>query len=59
MKLFTVRCCGRRRGLFPGGVLICSACDYDNEYATVMPNEWQARDVPPHQPVWHPGMERR
>lgn len=43
---FEVVCCARRRGLFPGGVLVCGRCDYDHEKATVIPNENQARDVP-------------
>lgn len=52
---FKIYCCGRRRGLFPGDVLVCSRCDYDSEYATVMPNENKARDVPKWARTWYPG----
>jgi hypothetical protein len=48
---FEVACCKRRRGFLPGDILICSVCDYDNDKATVIPNENQARDVPAD--VWH------
>lgn len=43
--MFSVLCCGRRRGLI-NGVLVCSRCDYDNGKATVIPNERFAKDVP-------------
>jgi hypothetical protein len=45
---FAVICrwCGRRRGILPNGVLICGRCDYDHDHATVIPNEYQIRDVP-------------
>ena len=50
---FEVACCKRRRGFFPGSVLVCSRCDYAE--TSVMPNESQARDVP--SDVWfvYPG----
>lgn len=43
---FEVACCGRRRGLLPGNILVCSRCDFDNDKATVIPNENKACDVP-------------
>jgi hypothetical protein len=43
---FEVVCCGRRRGLLPGKVLLCSKCDYNHDGATVVPNENQVKDVP-------------
>jgi hypothetical protein len=46
--VFTVECCGRRRGLAPGVVLVCSVCDYDHNHATVIPNEHSIKDVPKH-----------
>jgi hypothetical protein len=45
---FSVACCKRRRGLLPGGILICSICDgaeYRHPDATI-PNAGQARDMP-------------
>ena len=50
--LFSVLCCGRRRGLMPGGALVCSRCDFDHPKATVMPNEHAVRDVPPGVVLW-------
>jgi hypothetical protein len=44
MTLFSVMCCGKRRGLI-NGALVCSRCDYDHDRATVIPNEHAARDV--------------
>lgn len=41
---FEVACCGRRRGLLPGNILVCSRCDYTK--VSVIPNENKARDVP-------------
>lgn len=52
MILFTVTCCGRRRGILPGGVLVCSRCDYNHDKATTIPNEGQARDVPQELSHW-------
>lgn len=43
-------CCKKRRGLFPGEVLVCPVCDFSHEGASVMPNESKARDVPDN--VW-------
>jgi hypothetical protein len=51
-RRFMVFCCGKRRGVFPGGVLVCPNCDFDHASATVMPNERYARDVPPGQRMW-------
>lgn len=45
---FTVQCCGKRRGLLPGVILLCSVCDYDHHKATVIPNEHSIKDVPKH-----------
>lgn len=50
--MFKVRCCGRRRGLLPGGVLVCSRCDYQDDAATVIPNENRAKDVPDGLKFW-------
>lgn len=47
---FQVICCGRRRGVLPGGVLVCSWCDYGE--ASVIPNENKVKDVPPGQRWW-------
>jgi hypothetical protein len=45
---FAVLCaCGRRRGILPQGVLLCSLCDYEHEYATAIPNERLIKDVDP------------
>lgn len=43
--MFSVLCCGRRRGLIKG-ILVCSRCDHDLSKATFMPNEHLAKDVP-------------
>lgn len=43
---FSVLCCGKRRGLFPGDVLVCPRCDFSHEGASVIPNERYAKDVP-------------
>lgn len=51
---FEVACCGRRRGLLPGDVLVCSRCDFDHGHATVIPNENKARDVPDGQWLVYP-----
>ena len=45
-RKFLVFCCGRSRGVFPGGVLVCSRCDYTDKGVTVLPNERYAKDVP-------------
>jgi hypothetical protein len=42
---FKVACCGRRRGMLPQGILICSKCDYDHASVTVVPNENKIKDV--------------
>ena len=47
-----VECCGKRRGVLPGGVLVCSQCDYNHDKATVIPNENRARDVPVDRKYW-------
>lgn len=52
-----VECCNKRRGLFPGGVLVCSTCDFDHTKATTMPNENKARDVPEELWWWKVGNE--
>lgn len=44
---FQVACCGVRRALLPGRVLLCPRCDFDHAKATSVPNETQARDVEP------------
>lgn len=51
-RVFFVTCvhCGRRRGVFPGWVLVCSRCDYAE--ASVMPNENLAKDAPPGAQEW-------
>lgn len=51
---FIVACCGRRRGLLPGGVLVCSRCDY-TDGGTYGPPEQQVRDAPEWAVVWTPG----
>lgn len=43
---FYVHCCGKKRGVFPGGVLICGYCDYGHPGASSIPNEQYAKDVP-------------
>ncbi len=43
---FTVGCCGKRRGLLPGGALICPVCDHTPGNGNA-PNEAQVRDVHP------------
>lgn len=45
MNEFNVLCCGRRRGVFPRGVLVCQRCDYTSP-TMVLPNENQVEDVP-------------
>lgn len=40
-----VMCCGKRRGLI-NNTLVCGTCDFDHGRATVIPNEWAAKDVP-------------
>lgn len=52
MKWFKVACCGTRRGLFPGEVLVCPRCDYDHSSATIIPNDVFAKDVPESIPYW-------
>jgi hypothetical protein len=56
-KMFKVACCELRRGLLPGGILICPVCDYDHASATIIPNERVAKDVPEGNKVWTPGFE--
>jgi hypothetical protein len=51
----TVKCCGKRRGLFPGGVLVCSVCDFSHEHASRMPNERYAKDIPENKHYWPVG----
>ena len=48
VAMFGVICkwCDRRRGVLPGGILICGFCDYDHDHATVIPNERLIKDVP-------------
>lgn len=53
-SIFTVMCCGSRRGILPGGVLVCASCDFNHEHATVMPNERHAKDVPEGVKHWAP-----
>jgi len=43
---FQVACCGRRRARLPGGIIICSRCDFDHDHATVIFNEGRVRDLP-------------
>lgn len=43
---FHIYCCGKRRGMLPGGVLVCGRCDFDHDAATVIPNERYVKDIP-------------
>lgn len=43
---FAVLCCERRRGVLPGGIFVCSRCDYDHDHATHLPNEGAIADMP-------------
>lgn len=45
-RWFTVACCGKRRGILPGGILICPVCDFDHDKATTIPNVSKVKDVP-------------
>jgi hypothetical protein len=49
---FRVVCCGRRRGVLPGGVLVCNRCDISVADGTGLPNENKVRDVPAGQKWW-------
>ena len=51
---FRIECCERRRGILPGGVLLCPTCDFNHDGATVVPNATKVRDAPKHAAVWHP-----
>lgn len=37
-NLFYVHCCGKRRNLFPGGILVCLHCDQPREHMANMGN---------------------
>lgn len=50
--VFMIECCNRRRGVMPGGVLLCSRCDFNHDGGTVVPNESQARDTPGNLRLW-------
>ena len=52
MKMFKVKCCGKRRGLI-NGILVCSQCDFDHSRATTIPNISKARDVPDNVTEWN------
>lgn len=54
-KDFRVECCGRRRGMLPSGVLICSHCDQDNQSGSSIPNGHLIKDVPVGYSKWHIG----
>lgn len=48
LRGFAVVCaCGRNRGVLPQGVLLCSWCDYEHDYASAIPNEHLIKDVDP------------
>jgi hypothetical protein len=49
---FRVACCGKRRGLLPGGVLVCPACDHAE--ASTVPNGHLIRGVRPDATHWAP-----
>ncbi len=51
---FVVMCCGRRRSILPGGVILCSDCDYDRKEGQVstVPNEFQSVGVPVPMSIW-------
>jgi len=44
---FEVVCCGRRRGMLPGNVMVCSKCDFSHEHGTGIPNERLVKDIAP------------
>lgn len=56
---FSVACCGRRRGLLPGGILFCTVCDGAESLRpdAMAPNAGQARDMPDNE--WYIYIKKR
>lgn len=52
---FVVTCCGWRRSVLPGGVIVCTSCDYAKKdgHTSWIPNEVHFMDdIPAEVDVW-------